>query len=71
MKVLVCDDCNGTGEVTCMHCNGSGLVDETNCPNCAGDKVESCNTCWGSGDLEPSYDEEENERKPRRKDGWS
>jgi hypothetical protein len=72
MKVMVCDECNGSGEVTCIHCKGAGLIDNSNCPNCEGEKIESCNSCWGSGDLEPTYeDEEENDRKSRRKEGWA
>jgi len=46
--VLLCDDCQGTGEVTCGRCEGKGnLVVE--CEECHGD---GCARCDSNGTLQ-------------------
>jgi hypothetical protein len=56
MKIIVCDNCNGTGAENCEYCAGSGETGGEVCPVCDGEKRETCTTCWGSGDLELPQD---------------
>lgn len=59
MNVIVCDNCNGTGEDACEYCAGTGYNGNEICPICDGSEKETCSTCWGSGDLEVPYGYEE------------
>jgi hypothetical protein len=53
-ELLVCDLCDGVGDVDCLQCGGSGATDaiagpaET-CPTCSGAGLTCCPECEGSG----------------------
>ena len=72
MRVIVCENCNGTGAEVCGYCAGSGDVGSEVCPVCDGDKKETCSSCWGSGDLELPQDySDDNQHRSWREEEWS
>ena len=58
LRLLICNACNGDGEVNCAKCTGSGSV-QINCFECKGQgKIESgksmieCDVCNGTGKVD-------------------
>jgi DnaJ-class molecular chaperone len=72
MKVVICDNCNGTGAEVCDYCSGSGYTGSETCPVCDGEKRETCTKCWGTGDVEiPQGYEEERISRSWKEDEWA
>jgi hypothetical protein len=45
---IVCDDCDGRGDVPCSKCDGMG---KWTCPSCRGDGKNTCSSCFGKGEI--------------------
>lgn len=49
--MATCRQCNGKGEIPCIHCYGSGkgYRPDGKCNYCRGEKTQTCPECGGSG----------------------
>lgn len=49
--MATCKQCNGSGEMECLHCYGSGkgYAKDGKCNYCRGSKRQRCVECGGSG----------------------
>lgn len=53
-ELLVCDLCDGVGDVDCLQCGGSGSTaaiggPAATCPSCTGVGMTCCPECDGAG----------------------
>ena len=54
VELLVCDLCDGVGDVDCLQCGGSGSTEPiggpaATCPSCRGAGLVLCPDCDGEG----------------------
>jgi hypothetical protein len=48
-EMMVCEECDGDGEITCSECNGEGEVECSSCDGTGEIEGETCDDCGGSG----------------------